>query len=70
MSPEAKDKKDSDEKLIEDALRLPPEARGALAGMLLESLDGPVDAEAEPAWAKEIERRFDELDQGVVRQVP
>jgi hypothetical protein len=34
-------------KLLEAALKLPPEARAAMAGSLLESLDTTVDADAE-----------------------
>ena len=32
-------------------------ARAALAGQLIESLDGPVDEGAEAAWSKEIARQ-------------
>lgn len=56
--------------LIEAALRLPPEARAALAGALIESLDQKIDEGAEALWAKEIERRQRELDQGQVRTIP
>jgi putative addiction module component (TIGR02574 family) len=57
-------------KVLEEALRLPPEARAALAGYLLESLDDSVDADAEAEWEKEIARRIDELDKGAVKMVP
>jgi len=50
--------------LFEEALKLPPEARAALAGTLIESLEEPVDERAEEAWAAEIQRRLDELDNG------
>jgi hypothetical protein len=43
--------------LLEKALSLPPEARAALAGSLLESLDDQVDANAEDEWNREIARR-------------
>jgi hypothetical protein len=36
--------------ILKQALRLPPEARAALAGSLLESLDIPLDREAESMW--------------------
>ncbi len=49
-------------KLLEAALKLPPEVRAAMAGSLLESLDATVDAEAEAAWGVEIARRLKELD--------
>jgi len=40
--------------LLKKALVLPPEARAALAGSLLESLDETVDPSAEEAWSQEI----------------
>jgi putative addiction module component (TIGR02574 family) len=57
-------------KVLEEALRLPAEARAALAGHLIESLDDSVDEDAEAAWSKEIARRIDELDRGTVKTVP
>ena len=57
-------------KLFEEALKLPPEARAALAGSLIDSLDEVVDEDAEAAWAAEISRRLQELDSGAVRAVP
>lgn len=57
-------------KVLEEALRLPAEARAALAGHLIESLDDSVDEDAEEAWSKEIARRIDELDRGTVKTVP
>ena len=62
--------KASHQKILEHALRLPAEARAALAGCLLESLDEPVDEDAEAAWSKEIARRIDDLDKGKVKTVP
>ena len=56
--------------LLEKALSLPPEARAALAGSLLDSLDDAVDANAEEEWNKEIARRIAELDSGKVKPVP
>ena len=55
---------------IEEALRLPVEARAALAGSLLDSLDEKVDADAEEAWSQEIARRIAELETGLVTAVP
>jgi len=48
--------------LLETALKLPPEARAAIAGSLLESLDMAVDAEAEAEWDHEIAHRLKDLD--------
>jgi putative addiction module component (TIGR02574 family) len=56
--------------LLQRAMRLPPEARAALAGSLLESLDDVVDADAEAAWAAEIERRVRQIDSGSVQLEP
>jgi len=57
-------------KLLEEALKLSPEARAALASSLLESLDEAVDEGAEAAWAEEIGKRIRELDSGTVTPVP
>ena len=56
--------------LLKEALKLPPEARAALAGSLLDSLDQEVDEDAEAAWHAEIDRRLRELDSGKVKTVP
>jgi len=52
--------------LFKQALQLPPEGRAALAGVLLESLEGQVDADAEAAWESEIGRRLHQIDSGSV----
>lgn len=39
--------------LLKRALALPPEARAALAGSLLESLEETLDASAEEEWGRE-----------------
>ncbi|MBI4586709.1 MAG: addiction module protein [Planctomycetes bacterium] len=57
-------------RLLEEALRLPPEARAAIAGRLMESLDEHVDEDAEAAWAEEIARRLKEVDSGQVTTIP
>jgi len=51
-------------RILQQALRLPPEGRAALAGSLLDSLESPPDADAEAAWAVEIARRAREIDDG------
>jgi putative addiction module component (TIGR02574 family) len=56
--------------LLKKALALPAEARAALAGSLLDSLEDTVDASAEEEWNKEIARRIAELDSGKVKPVP
>ena len=55
--------------LLKKALALPREARAALAGSLLESLDDAVDASAKEEWGGEIARRIEELDSGKVKPV-
>ena len=57
-------------KLLEDALKLSPEARAALAGSLLDSLDDAVDEDSESAWEVEISRRVRELDSSKTRPIP
>ena len=57
-------------KLLDKALRLPVEARAALAGSLIDSLDQSIDANAEAAWAEEIARRVRELDSKKAKTVP
>jgi len=55
--------------LLKKALALPPAARAALAGSLLDSLDETVDDAAENEWSAEIARRIQELDSGKVKPV-
>jgi putative addiction module component (TIGR02574 family) len=61
--------KSKTKKLLEEALRLEPAERAALAGELFDSLETN-DPEAEAAWEAEIERRIAELDQGKVKPIP
>jgi hypothetical protein len=58
------------DELLAKALSLPPAARAALAGSLLESLDEGLDEDAEAAWARVIEQRRAQLDSGAVRAIP
>jgi putative addiction module component (TIGR02574 family) len=58
------------EKLFEEALSLPPEARAGLAAQLIESLDEEIDEGAEAEWAATIARRMSELRSGEVKGVP
>ena len=57
---------DKDAKLFDEALKLPPEARAALAAKLIDSLDSELDEDAEERWGEEIERRLAEVDAGRV----
>jgi putative addiction module component (TIGR02574 family) len=57
--------------LLKKALALSPEARAALAGSLLESLDEESAEEGvEAAWEEEIKRRLEEIDSGKVQMIP
>ncbi len=57
--------------LLKKALALPPEARAALAGSLLESLDDePAEDGVEAAWEEEIKRRIEDIDSGKVQMIP
>ena len=56
--------------ILKEALKLPPEARAALAGTLLDSLEESVDRDAESAWEAEIVMRLKEIDEGKVTLMP
>jgi putative addiction module component (TIGR02574 family) len=56
--------------VLKDALALPLEARAALIGSLVDSLDTEVDEDAEEAWRSEIRRRLVEIDSGAAKLVP
>ena len=56
--------------ILKEALKLPPEARAALAGTLIDSLEESVDRDAEAAWKVEIGLRLKEIDQGKVKLIP
>lgn len=53
-----------------EASELSEEDRAALAGLLIESLEGDRDADVESAWAVEIEKRVADLDAGTVKSIP
>lgn len=58
------------QKVLEEALTLPPEERADLAAELIESLDGPEDEAVEEAWALEIQQRMREVESGAVKTIP
>jgi putative addiction module component (TIGR02574 family) len=62
--------KQSVTEILEKALKLPPEARAAIAGSLLDSLDQKIDDDAESAWEQEVLLRLKELDAGKAMLVP
>ena len=53
-----------------EAAELSDEDRAALAGLLIESLEGEPDPDVEAAWAAEIEKRVAELNAGTVESIP
>lgn len=62
--------KRSTRELFEEAMRLDPEERAALTGLLIESLEPESEEGVEEAWVAEIERRMVELDSGTVQTIP
>ncbi len=58
------------DELLKRALKPPAEARAALAGGLIDSLDETVDEDAERAWEAEVSRRVGELREGRVALIP
>ncbi|MBI4701669.1 MAG: addiction module protein [Deltaproteobacteria bacterium] len=56
--------------VLQHALDLPPWERARLAAALLASLDEHEDADAEKAWAAQIERRAGRVLSGESRGVP
>ncbi len=57
------------QRVLREALQLPPKARADIAGTLLRSLDAREDAGVEEAWATEVTRRIAEVDAGRVKLV-
>ncbi len=55
--------------LLDAALSLPAEARAELAGILLESLEPPIEPSISQAMAEEAERRIDALDRGEMSSI-
>ena len=60
----------SGNKVFEEALSLPADARLNLVEELLASLNLPVQQEIERLWAEEAERRVAQIDAGEVQLVP
>lgn len=58
------------EKLTEEILALPADARALLADQLVESLDPLDDDTVRGAWALEATRRCDEIRSGKVPAIP
>ncbi len=57
----------SPQELLAQAMEMPSSDRGRLAAMLIDSLETEVDDDAEQAWADEIRRRIEDVEQGRVQ---
>ena len=58
-------------RVIDEALQLPAEARAALAGELLASLeDSEIESDREAAWAVELQARIQAYERVEVTAVP
>jgi putative addiction module component (TIGR02574 family) len=56
--------------IVDAAKRLPENDRLEIVEELLASLEPQSDDDVDAAWAAEVERRSDEVTQGVVRPMP
>ena len=58
------------DKVFDEALSLPADARLSLVEKLLTSLNLPTQAEIDHLWSEEAERRVGEIDRGEVTLIP
>jgi putative addiction module component (TIGR02574 family) len=58
------------QKILEEALQLPPDELDWLVESLLIKERSEPEAEIEAAWDSEIKRRLDEIDSGAVEMIP
>ena len=58
------------DKVFDDALSLPSDARVMLVEKLLKSLNLPTQAEIDNLWAEEAERRVSQIERGDVKLIP
>ncbi len=56
--------------LLQSALALPDSDRAEIAASLIYSLDAESDEDVDAAWALEIQRRIESIDNGEVKLVP
>lgn len=56
--------------LLRPALALPESDRAELAASLINSLDPIVDDDVDEAWATEVQRRIESIDNGEVKLIP
>ena len=60
----------TNDRVIEEALSFPADARLSLVEKLLTSLNLPIDEEIDRIWAEEAERRVSQIEEGKVKLVP
>ena len=58
------------DKVVEDALELPADARIGLVDRILFSLNLPTQPDIDKAWSEEAELRVAEIDRGDVELIP
>jgi len=58
------------DRITEEVLSLPADARLGLVEKLLTSLNLPLDEEVDRLWAEEAERRITQIEAGEVRLIP
>ena len=58
------------ERLLQSVLALPESDRAHIAASLIHSLDTETDEDVDAAWAAEIQRRIESVDNGEVKLVP
>jgi len=56
--------------IVNAAIRLPENDRLEIIEELLASLEPQSDNDVDAAWVAEVERRSDEIKQGIVRPIP
>jgi putative addiction module component (TIGR02574 family) len=61
---------DQGQKILAEALALPPIERASLVEELLSSFDFPSRQEVDALWAKEVEDRIDAYERGEMRSIP
>ena len=54
------------QKILDEALCLPEDARAELVSRLIDSLDSGADEGAQAAWDREVQSRIDQLDRNEV----
>lgn len=58
------------DRIVEDALELPVDARIDLVDRILVSLNLPAQPDIDKMWSEEAERRVAEIDRGEVELIP